>query len=666
MASTSVFAGLKRVPKAQLDADGNEVQVEVRGDEEQRVKYEQIIELLLAAGYFRARISSLSQFDKVVGGMVWSITASNVGVDVDILFQENATIGQRIAVTEKIVAALPKMKCPQRIEPHQIQGLDCIHIFPVIQWLVKKVIEVREETGDYIRNFSVSQFHKEHSLPQDDEFALRKVFSIGTVQTVKESYKPVRKYRRPPKHDSRTARNAEDETNRVQATLLEYGHRYRVGRDDENADGSAGADGQKGTGGGLSSSRGAVKGVVGAQGQQGGLAGGASGGASGSSKEKEGENEALLEEERIKALMGVMSALSGDAAAVSTAAVGAMVGMQSDEISEMASAYAEKHAALVDGLGGSGAGSGAGGLAGHQRQTQSLEKQIAAREKRLAEIADEHASLAARHAELQEDVGKAAAYNARIDREAAKLDAMENESNSAALEQLRALVAINEALKRQEADFKASCKDEMARLQELIRSLGHDDGTDAEEAERIRQIDAQFEADREKMRKLRLLVGKKNRDIAAVQRKIDEVPSRAELSQYQRRFVELYNTVAAKLTETKQYFTLYNTLDDTRLYLSKEVSLLNSIHDNFERAMSTAQNKDQFLHQMESIVAGIKSNLDKVERKKADEKAKRDKLNDGYLQLVDAQRHYYKTVKEFQEECRKNELLQAKLKTGGQ
>ena len=37
------------------------------------------------------------------------------------------------ALTEKIVAVLPKMNCPHRIEPHQIQGLDFIHIFPVVQ-----------------------------------------------------------------------------------------------------------------------------------------------------------------------------------------------------------------------------------------------------------------------------------------------------------------------------------------------------------------------------------------------------------------------------------------------------------------------------------------------------------------------------------------------------
>lgn len=42
------------------------------------------------------------------------------------------------ALTEKIVSVLPKMKCPHRLEPHQIQGLDFIHIFPVVQvWALR-------------------------------------------------------------------------------------------------------------------------------------------------------------------------------------------------------------------------------------------------------------------------------------------------------------------------------------------------------------------------------------------------------------------------------------------------------------------------------------------------------------------------------------------------
>ena len=61
-------------------------------------RYEEIVELLLAAGYFRARIATLSPFDKVVGGMAWCMTATSV--DVDVAFEENATIGQKIKIGE--------------------------------------------------------------------------------------------------------------------------------------------------------------------------------------------------------------------------------------------------------------------------------------------------------------------------------------------------------------------------------------------------------------------------------------------------------------------------------------------------------------------------------------------------------------------------------------
>lgn len=51
----------------------------------------------------------------------------------------------------------------------------------------------------------------------------------------------------------------------------------------------------------------------------------------------------------------------------------------------------------------------------------------------------------------------------------------------------------------------------------------------------------------------------------------------------------------------------------------------------------------------------------KVEAKRAEEKTLRDNNNEKYLQLVDKQRQYFKTVLDFQEECRKTELLQMKL-----
>jgi len=74
-----------------------------------------------------------------------------------------------------------------------------------------------------------------------------------------------------------------------------------------------------------------------------------------------------------------------------------------------------------------------------------------------------------------------------------------------------------------------------------------------------------------------------------MERMIDEVPSRTEMSQYQKRFLELYSQVASKLSETRQYYNLYNTLDSTKLYLSREVTLLNSIYDNFDKVRTPSK-----------------------------------------------------------------------------
>lgn len=82
------------------------LQVERREDEEQNVKQQEIFDILVAAGYFRARIKGLSAFDKIVGGMTWCIVACDYDVDVDLLFHENLTIGQKMFVTSIVIAFL--------------------------------------------------------------------------------------------------------------------------------------------------------------------------------------------------------------------------------------------------------------------------------------------------------------------------------------------------------------------------------------------------------------------------------------------------------------------------------------------------------------------------------------------------------------------------------
>uniref|UniRef100_A0AAX7UET1 Coiled-coil domain-containing protein 93 n=1 Tax=Astatotilapia calliptera TaxID=8154 RepID=A0AAX7UET1_ASTCA len=570
--------------------------VETREDEEQSVKLTEILELLLAAGYFRARIKGLSPFDKVVGGMTWCITTCNFDIDVDLLFQENSTIGQKISLTEKIVSVLPKMKCPHRLEPHQIQGLDFIHIFPVIQWLVKRAIETREEMGDYVRAYSISQFQKSHSLPEDKEFVQRKDKAVRAV--LDEVYKPQRKYRR-----HRNAEELLDEESRVHSTLLEYGRRYgfsKQSKQDKVDEGKVSL-----AGGSQAASHGVVD---------------------------------VSEEEDLQAV---------EEGKLTASAVGQLVGLQSEEIKQFASEYAEKQLELS-----SEEHEHYGPLQQHHRVVASLNKQIQQKTKELGEVC------------------RSLWFN-----ECAVLNCVSVTVKQTFDPNLRALVTMNENLKQQEQEFRTHCREEMARLQRNIQELKSASGQDTEEekvhiirwlsslTERDQLIDKQYNTGREKLQKIRLLMARRNREIAILQRKIDEVPSRAELTQYQKRFIELYSQVSATHKETKQFFTLYNTLDDKKVYLEKEVNLLNSIHDNFQQAMSSSAAKEQFLKQMEQIVEGIKQNRIKMEKKKQENKMRRDQLNDEYLELLDKQRLYFKTVKDFKE-VRKACLLFLGIKMG--
>ncbi|XP_027146870.1 coiled-coil domain-containing protein 93 isoform X1 [Larimichthys crocea] len=630
-AAASVFHRLRAGSKigAQYDQEGNLIQVETREDEEQSVKLAEILELLLAAGYFRARIKGLSPFDKVVGGMTWCITTCNFDIDVDLLFQENSTIGQKIALTEKIVSVLPKMKCPHRLEPHQIQGLDFIHIFPVIQWLVKRAIETREEMGDYVRAYSISQFNKTHSLPEDEDFLHRKDKAVRAVLDVLEVYKPQRKYRR-----QRDAGELLDEESRVHSTLLEYGRvsdfllRYGFSKQSKQDK----VDDKK-------ASQAVPPGMA----------------------EVSEEDLQAAEEMRIKTLMTSMAAMVNEEGKLTASAVGQIVGLQSEEIKQIASEYAEKQSELTS----EERSERYGPLQQHRRAVTSLNKQIQQKTKQLEELQAKHAEVKKGCDEAKSSLLEAVECAEKLDKELKSLEELEEQADSSVLEKMRALVTMNENLKQQEQDFRTHCREEMVRLQQNIEELKTASGPDAEEEERNQLIDKQYNTDREKLQKIRLLMARRNREIAILQRKIDEVPSRAELTQYQKRFIELYSQVSATHKETKQFFTLYNTLDDKKVYLEKEVNLLNSIHDNFQQAMSSSAAKDQFLRQMEQIVEGIKQNRIKMEKKKQENKMRRDQLNDEYLELLDKQRLYFKTVKDFKEECRKNEMLLSKLRAKG-
>ncbi|XP_064455476.1 coiled-coil domain-containing protein 93-like [Ornithodoros turicata] len=580
--------------------------VEAVYNEAQNAKMQEINELLVAAGYFRARIKGLSPFDKIVGGLAWGIEVCAVDIDVDLPFNENLNIGQKISLTEKIVAVLPRMKCPHRIEPHQIQGLDYEHIFPVVQWLVKKAIETKAETEDIHRQYAVYLFNKGHSpLPQEE--ALKEPIEEGFCRSYKalqDRYCPKRKYRHHSRHLLTT------EALQVEATLLEYGVR------------TAGANRTRSSSG---------------------------------SKEDAADVVATQAEESTSALISSMAPLAAHEGKLTSKAVGSLVEMQTAEIQQIAEDYSRKQLSLAP------------GVSKQERMLNSIQRQLEAKQQILEKCRERVDKLRADYEAKQKDQ-READKALKAEEDATERLEMGSGDDEPLLRKLCALLRLDEELGQQETEFRRNCREEMKRLQGALQELGS-----AEEAkkspaggaamtEEEDKVSQQLEQDREKLQHMRMLLAKKNREIAVIQRKIDEVPSRAELSQYQRRFIELYSQVSATHKETKQFYTLYNTLDDIRVYLDKEIGLLNSILETFTDAMNSPAAREQFLVQFEKIVEGVKQNRLKVEKKRQEAKGSRDHLHDQYLELVDKQRLYFKTVKEFKEECRKNESLVGKLK----
>lgn len=475
----------------------------------QRKKYEEIIEILLTAGYFRCRINTLTEFDKVVGGLCWCITSTGEDVDVDILFTENSTIGQKIALSESIVKALRKMACPSQLQPHQIQGgvggSDYSAIHPVIVWLVKKFFERKDEREDQLRRFSTMQFSRNFGIPNEGDTLSKDLESMILSKNVTRAYR-------------RTRGSDESEEVLVRSCLLEYGEVFGTG------DGSGGGDGQGSAtqSGALDASFVSVGGAAGASGsvmvhaaEGARKAGGtirivavdsATGESTDADRSKSGrgepggrsdgdamltafekklaqaQREATREEEMLSAeanrqeaaIMKQMQQISAeeDEVVVSGSQVGAIVGMGSSAIGSAAAAYEAELEEARKVLDSSVAGGKLGQIAAFKRQQQTLLTSVAETNAEAEELQLASATLKQKLKLLLQEREEALQYASQLKDQLVKLGQMEAKaSQQGELKMLKDLVSLNESLKTQESSFKASCKAQMADYNARIKAL---------------------------------------------------------------------------------------------------------------------------------------------------------------------------------------------------
>lgn len=534
-------------------------------------KYEAIKDMLRAAGYFRIRITTLSPFDKVVGGLCWCISNSNVDVDVDVKFEEDPDIGEKIAISERIITSLKLMKCPIKIEPVQIQGLDFDAIYNVFQWLIKKVFETREENKEKIKNFTEMKFSQSYETKIEKKNPYLEEMEKGYKET-KRKFK-----------SKKMKRNL---ANHVQTVLLEYGKEFKT-KSEEYSNDSNNTD------------------------------------------------------------------MTNVASSVSASNLSKIISQGSGEdILKEKEEYEKKSKELSQNMEGQD-------KFRHKQLTTQLKKQIENLKNEFLKAKKENDELNEKKNGLIQELKKYRDYNEKVQEKISGLEDIDKDDPL--FIQLKKLIALNESLKKQESDFRENCKRQLEEFKELISKLESESKGD--DFKKYKDLENNYQLYIDKLKKIKQLSSKRNREIALLQRKIDEVPSRIEINQYEKRFKELYGQIVSKLDETRKYYDTYNCLSDKIDYLKKESYLLNAVHEGFQKTIGkkvTKEYRQWLIDTSKKSVDAVIQNKVHIEKRANLVQTKRDNLQDNYNKLVTQQRRYYTLLKEFQEECKKNELLNKK------
>ena len=144
---------------------------EIFNNDPERIElYNKIVDSLINAGYFRARINTLEPFDKILGGMAWILTGCFY--DIDIEFKDEMNLTEKIRVSEKICGGLKAINYPMNLNPVQIQGLDLKPLYQCLQWLQKRLLETRDERNALNKKISINFYDKEYVEPSEDQLKL--------------------------------------------------------------------------------------------------------------------------------------------------------------------------------------------------------------------------------------------------------------------------------------------------------------------------------------------------------------------------------------------------------------------------------------------------------------------------------------------------------------
>jgi hypothetical protein len=537
-------------------------------------------------------MSDLEDFDKIAGGLAWCLKASSVDVDIDIFFKEKPTVGEKVRISESICGGLRLAKCPLELKPHQIQGLDFPCLFPVFQWLVKNVIEVRNEIGDFQRSFAEFSFKNQYSeLPVDVTSSKNRSVSMKNVRQVEHFFPPKRFYKRS------NWSTAASELKQIETTLLEYGR---------------------------------IPSLVTAEG----------GKPSAAKTQKAKEAEEAKQEKRDEELRETLSQMKRQTEAdeIDGSMISSSLAAQASTILTNQSIFDDSNTISAniteDELNEQ-----------HAAQIQQMNARLSAIKAEGRKIAAENDALDGELDEAKESLAAAQKKNQKL--RAALSEFKEIVEKAQHTEEIMNAITLRDENQKNIELFQKQCKEDIeewnARIEELKqKAAGSGDSNAAKLAAALEQYQHDWNVKQE-------LVAEKAREVLKLRTEYDIYPTMAELSQYSRRLKELSALSLSKLTEVKKCQQLLNSIISSTNILERENTLFNDILKSFSSAISSTDTQKSLLSQISTIATQTKEQNGKIQNELTTKTKELQSLEEKHRKLLEQQRRYFQAVKEYQE-----------------
>lgn len=621
-------------------------------DAESESTKQEIFDLLLAAGYFRIRIPSLNDFDKVLGGLSWGILCSGFDIDLDLEYSDEFQLGQKIKLSERVVKGLKTMKCPHPLLPHQIRGLDYNAIFPVTEWLLKFVDATRQELQDTNQKISSEigdrLIYKRRNYFELPSVPNAKVSSKNTNISSFTRYDPIRVYSSLAELGDKKAaaiyqqictmrkeKELEESKNQKKNAMERKLEREEAAKLNPSGDFTTDLKSQLLSG---------VKAM--------GNSSSKTGKTTASTTFNSAEATAIEESSDIEEVEGFQL----------TRKLKRKGTIDQDQFLKIIEEQQEDNEDLVEKLkeietaqeseAGNAISKEAAVFEEQRSQLESTIKKQKSKVKEmkvvLGELMDTEEAIVEEHTARKE---KNETFKETLKTIDVDISSRKDQIESEEMEKIEDLISEIVSSKEKKSQIKATAKEETKKKSKQIKKLKKK-LAELEENEMVETINQEYEERKAIYSKKQEDLAQISKEVALLQRKVQEYPNSIELSQYYKRYADLFDKVATETEVQRKLDTIFNRKCDIQRLCSDHSGILNTLRGKIQ-GCKKQKHREEVIGIIENVIDQTAVNL-KRSKSAADTAVEE---HENMMKELDShlgyQREYFQLLKRIQYEYEK-------------